>query len=478
MLKLLKDRYFWSVVSLIGIAAILAYPLNDYILNKLPSEMERHDIELLLVVVQNGLLMIAVLIASWQFMFRGGLVAVLTIALVLLPHIITDTIADFRLGHLSVYIIGTITGVVISWFVGYHKQSKEKVELSAKEWERTFDSITDLISIHSRDHHILRANKAFASALNMKKDEVIGRSCCDLFHGTDRPPAFCPHDKTLENKTVNMVEEFEPFLGIWVQIYTSPVINEKGDVIATVHIARDISERKRLLEQLMTQDRLASVGQLVAGIAHEIKNPLTSVIGFSDLLLINKDCKNFAEDLKIINDEAKRTVQIANNLLTFARKQPEGKAEIQINEQIERVIALRAHEQKGNNIRVISHLAADLPVIMANSSQMQQVFFNLVVNAEYAMLGAHNKGALTITTKQAGDIVRVSIADDGSGISPENMRKLFTPFFTTKPAGKGTGLGLSICYGIVTEHGGKLYAESELGKGTTFIIELPVSQRQ
>ncbi len=400
--------------------------------------------------------------------------AVLAIALVLLPHIITDITTDFRVGHLSVYAITTASGIVISWFVGYYKQAGEKVERSAKEWEETFDSITDLISIHSRDHRILRVNKAFVNAFNKTKDEIVGRSCFELFHGTDKPPAFCPHEKTLGKGIAYSTEQFEPLLGIWVQISTSPIFNEQGEIVATVHSTRDISERKKLLEQLMAQDRLASVGQLVAGVAHEIKNPLTGVVGFSDLLLTNKACKDFAEDLKIINDEAKRAVQIVNNLLTFARKQPEGKAEIQINEQIERVIALRAHEQKGNNIHVISRLAPDLPGIMGNSSQMLQVFFNLVVNAEHAMLGAHNKGTLTITTERAGDIVRVSIADDGSGISPENMKKLFIPFFTTKPAGKGTGLGLSICYGIVTEHGGKLYAESEYGKGATFIIELPV----
>lgn len=167
-------------------------------------------------------------------------------------------------------------------------------------------------------------------------------------------------------------------------------------------------------------------------------------------------------------------MQIVNNLLTFARTQPEGIAEIQINEQMNEVLALRAHDHAVRNIHVISRLAPDLPMIMGNSSQMEQVFFNLVVNAEQAMLESHNKGTLTITSERAGDMVRVSIADDGPGISPENMKNLFIPFFTTKPAGKGTGLGLSICHGIITEHGGRIYAESEVGKGATFIVELPV----
>lgn len=180
-------------------------------------------------------------------------------------------------------------------------------------------------------------------------------------------------------------------------------------------------------------------------------------------------------DLKIINDEAQRTAKIVKNLLVFARKQPEGKAAIRINEQIDKVLALRNHEQTVNNIRVNTRFATDLPPVTGNASQLQQVFFNIIVNAEQAMLDAHKKGTLTVTTERAGNVVKIVFADDGPGISPENMKKLFTPFFTTKGIGKGTGLGLSICHGIVTEHGGRIYAESEPGKGARFIMELPIA---
>ena len=228
---------------------------------------------------------------------------------------------------------------------------------------------------------------------------------------------------------------------------------------------------------MMAQDRLASIGQLVAGVAHEINNPLTGVIGFSELLLQRNLPGDIKDDLKIINDEAKRTALIVKNLLTFSRKQPEGKTQVSINEQIRRVLDLRQHEQSVNNIQVAVHFASDLPPIMGNGSQLQQVFFNIVTNAEQAMLGARNRGKLTITTERVGDVVRVSLADDGPGISPENMRRLFTPFFTTKEVGKGTGLGLSICHGIITEHNGKIHAESEQGRGATFTIYLPIEER-
>jgi signal transduction histidine kinase len=229
-------------------------------------------------------------------------------------------------------------------------------------------------------------------------------------------------------------------------------------------------------EQLMAQDRLASIGQLVSGVAHEVNNPLTSVIGFSELLLKSELPDDVKADLKIINDEAMRTSSIVKNLLTFARKQPEGKAPVDLNEQIQRVLDLRDHEQKVNNIQVIRRLASDLPEVTGNASQLQQVFFNIVINAEFFMLQAHQKGNLTVTTERAGDFARISFADDGPGISEENMHSLFSPFFTTKAVGKGTGLGLSICYGIITEHGGRIYAETEPGQGATFIVELPIKE--
>ncbi|MEK7354658.1 MAG: ATP-binding protein, partial [Chloroflexota bacterium] len=162
------------------------------------------------------------------------------------------------------------------------------------------------------------------------------------------------------------------------------------------------------------------------------------------------------------------------NLLTFARQQPQDKRAVDINEPIKTVLQLRDHEQSINNIVVSTHFAPDLPQIVGNSSQLQQVFFNIVTNAEQAMLETHNKGTLTVTTKQIGNLVRASFADDGPGISRENMTRLFSPFFTTKEPGKGTGLGLSICQGIVNEHNGKIWAESEQGKGATFIVELPI----
>ncbi len=356
------------------------------------------------------------------------------------------------------------------------KTIEAKVEQAAKEWSATFDSITDMISIHDKDFRIVRMNKAFAESFKMPPEALIGKHCYEVVHGTSAPIASCPLARTLTTGRTEVAEIFEPLLEIWLQVTTSPMFDEKGEITGAVHTSRDITQSRKIQEKLMAQDRLASIGLLVSGVAHEINNPLTGIIGFSDLLLQKNLPDDTKAELQVINDEAQRTARIVRNLLTFARKQPEGKLTVNLNVQIERVLSLRHHEQEMNNIQSNLDFAPDLPQVTGNASQLQQVFFNIVVNAEQAMFGAHNKGFLTITTERVGDNVRVSFADDGPGITPENMNRLFTPFFTTKEVGKGTGLGLSICHGIITEHGGKIYAESGPGKGATFILELPVGK--
>jgi two-component system NtrC family sensor kinase len=260
---------------------------------------------------------------------------------------------------------------------------------------------------------------------------------------------------------------------IWINT-TATVITHKGKLAALISFA-DITEQKKQREWLTMTDRLASLGELASGTAHELNNPLTSIIGFSQLLLEREVPDDIREDLKLINNEAQRAASVTRNLLTFARKHAPEKQRNQINNIIEDVLKLRAYEHKANNIEVERQLEPDLPEIMVDYFQMQQVFMNIIINAEYFMTKEHNKGTMTITTKKQNDIAMISFTDDGPGIPPENLRRIFDPFFTTKEAGKGTGLGLSICHGIVTEHGGQIYAKSQIGKGTTFFVELPIS---
>jgi len=362
------------------------------------------------------------------------------------------------------------------------RRQAEEALREAKEQAEQYLSIAEvMLATIDTDENITLMNKKGYEILGYKEGELIGKNWFD----TLVPERIRGEIRGIFYKL--MAGDIEP-----VEYYENPLLTRDGEerliafhntvirdpngkIVGALLSAEDITERKRMQEQLMVTDRLASIGQLASGIAHELNNPLTSVIGFSDLLLGKEDLPDdVREDLKIINREAQRTSQVVKNLLTFARKHGQAKQPVSINSLIGQVLEMRAYEQRVNNIEVNTQFAPDLPEIVADSFQLQQVFLNIIINAEYFMIEAHKGGTLTITTQRAGDIIRISFADDGPGIAKENLGHLFDPFFTTKEVGKGTGLGLSICHGIITEHGGRIYAESELGKGATFIIELPI----
>jgi len=372
---------------------------------------------------------------------------------------------------------GKMAGLACFTDITERKRAEEAIRRAAEEWRETFDSITDAISIHDRDFKILRANKAFADIFHKKPSQIIGRHCYEIHKG-NKPHTGCPHKHTLATKEPAAAEFYESNMGKYLLESTSPIFDEKGEVVGTVHITRDITEQKQQSERLMMADRLASIGELAAGTAHELNNPLTSVIGFSQLLMEKDIPDDVREDLKIIYSEAQRAAGVTGNLLAFARKHAPVKQLSQINNIIDDVLKLRAYEQKVNGIKVERQLAPDLPETSVDYFQMQQVFLNIIINAEYFMAAAHNGGTLTITTQKQDSTVMISISDDGPGISKENLRRIFDPFYTSKEAGKGTGLGLSICHGIVTEHGGQIYARSKQGKGATITVELPIDSHR
>jgi PAS domain S-box-containing protein len=255
-----------------------------------------------------------------------------------------------------------------------------------------------------------------------------------------------------------------------------------GQPIGVLAVARDIGERRkaeeekqRVEEQLRLAGRLAAVGELAAGVAHELNNPIAAIQGFAQLLTARNDLdETMKKDLSIIYREAQRAAKITQNLLSFARRHEPEKQLISLNEVIEETLEPRAHQMKVNNIELVVDFAADLPKTMADFFQMQQVFVNIINNAEQAMVEAHGKGRLVVKTQRAGDMIQISFADDGPGISEENIKRIFDPFFTTKEVGKGTGLGLSICYGLLEAHGGRIYVRSKLGEGATFVVEIPI----
>jgi len=217
------------------------------------------------------------------------------------------------------------------------------------------------------------------------------------------------------------------------------------------------------------------VGELAAGVAHELNNPIAAIRGFAQLLNGRKDVDEATKkDLSTIYSEAQRASKITQNLLAFARKHEPEKRLISMNEAVEKTLELRAHQMTMNNIELVLELDAELPLTMADSHQMQQVFLNIINNAEQAMVEAHGKGRLEVKTEKAGGLIRITFSDDGPGIPEENLERIFDPFFTTKEVGKGTGLGLSICYGLVAAHGGHIHVRSNLGGGATFVVEIPL----
>jgi len=245
--------------------------------------------------------------------------------------------------------------------------------------------------------------------------------------------------------------------------------------------ASQVTERKRaeteklqLEQQAQMASCLATVGEMASGIAHEINNPLTAVIGYADLVLERDIPQEVKEDVRIIHNGAKRVADIIKRLLTFARQYQPERTYLDINDIIKTTLEFRAYELETSSIKVITHLAPDLPRTMADAGQLQQVFLNLIINAETEMGPAHGGGKLSVKTETVGSTIRIFFKDDGPGITKENLEKIFNPFFTTREVGKGTGLGLSLCHGIISEHKGRLYAESKPGKGATFIVELPV----
>jgi two-component system NtrC family sensor kinase len=244
---------------------------------------------------------------------------------------------------------------------------------------------------------------------------------------------------------------------------------------------RDQTEERMLQERLLQSEKMASVGQLVSGVAHELNNPLTGVMGFSQLLLSRDLDETARAQVQTIYGEAERAAKIVQNLLSFARRRKPTKEMADVNGLLQRVLELRSYDLAMRNINLDMTLDTRMPRVWADPDQIQQVLFNVIKNAEQAMIDANHGGKLTVITRANGDGIRVTIGDSGPGIPPETARRIFDPFFTTKDAGQGTGLGLTICYSIIDEHGGRIWTENQpptaerpQGGGALFHIDLPV----
>ncbi|MGO9614432.1 MAG: ATP-binding protein [Dissulfurispiraceae bacterium] len=363
----------------------------------------------------------------------------------------------------------------------------EEISKGKKEWEKTFDAITDMVWIEDGKQRILRANCALLSKAGFSAVEVTGKHCRELLDriGIKQSDSLCA--TTLVTKKPSFLELKGAGRSIF-HFWAYPLLDEEDRLYSIVHYLKDVTSQKQLEQQLVRSERLASLGTLVAGIAHEINNPLGIIAGYSEALLDrakekslleNTEFEDFPEYLGTIHNEIFRCKVILRSLLDFARPSGGTFRDLDINELIKEVILLVNHRAKRLNHNIELKLNRDLPKIYADPGSLRQVFMNIIINSIYF---TPSGGSIVIQSEmdksgQDAEIIRVSVSDTGAGIAGEALEKIFDPFFTTKPVGEGTGLGLSICHKIVETHNGTIDVESEVGRGTTFTIGIPARRQ-
>ena len=311
--------------------------------------------------------------------------------------------------------------------------------------------------------------------LGFERAQLLGHALGDLVAPAQRQILHDAFAQTLAGQQVDQIELQllrDERAGRYA-VSLSPMRDEQGNITSVVVLMSDVTDTAVLQAKLMHTEKMAAVGQLVSGVAHEVNNPLTAILGFADLLLENPEMPESArKDLRVILQEAQRTKQIVQNLLSFARQMPPQRRPVQLNAILQRTLQLRSYDLHSHGIAIVEDLDENLPQAVGDAHQLQQVFLNIVNNAYDAVRDVGRSACIAIRTAKNGAFVEVHFRDNGHGISfPE---RIFDPFFTTKEIGKGTGLGLSICYGIVREHGGEIFCHNNRGEpGATFVVRLP-----
>jgi len=361
----------------------------------------------------------------------------------------------------------------------------DKVLKRSEERFRTVleDMDNGYFELDSRGYYTF-VNDAMCKILGLTRAEIVARHFSTFIDPSDEK--FANNSRLMISQVTAQGVTRSGMFGTIVKgdgsrriigISVSPMRDAVGVITGVRGITRDITDRIKMEQQLLIASKLASIGELAAGVAHEINNPLTAIMGFSQLLTEEEGLPyNIKADLEKIYNQSQRAARIVQNLLTFARNYTPQKNTIDLNELIVKTLELRVYEHKVANIEVITELQDSLPGISADEHQIQQVLLNVIINAEQSIATARKTGIIKISTRQIDDKVRITIKDDGPGIPGEILDRLFDPFFTTKDIGQGTGLGLSVCHGIITNHGGRIFAESVPGEGASFIVELPVSK--
>jgi two-component system, NtrC family, sensor kinase len=340
-----------------------------------------------------------------------------------------------------------------------------------RTWQEVVDAISPALCIVDRTGAIRRANRAFADLVNAPPASLIGRPWQAFI-----PPEWSADlQRALDQQGVG--REVELRTGERTYAVTAVPISST-DHSAVILLFDDQTERRRLQDQLIQSEKMSAIGQLIAGIAHDLNNPLASVVGFADFLTeVPNVPSSIREPLAVVRDEAERASSIVRNLLGFARKQDHQRRPTALKPLLDGTFVLLRNQLMAQRVEAQIEIEPDLPMPDVDPNQIQQVFVNLINNAAQAIASTGRPGNILVRARRWLDGVAIEIIDDGPGMSEALAAQVFEPFFTTKAEGEGTGLGLSISQGIVKEHGGRIMLSSEEGRGSTFTVQLPLSTR-
>ena len=363
------------------------------------------------------------------------------------------------------------------------RQMERQLHKEQEFARRLVDSFPDLILVVDATAHYTFVSPRCSEVLGYELAETTNMQLGARTHVEDLPILLALFTDILAGRqafaSLEVRERHK--LGDWrrIRFNFSPLADETGKIEGVVLSGRDVTELKRLEEQLIQAEKLAAMGQMLAGVAHELNNPLTAILGVTELLREGQtDQEATKRQLEITHRQARRAARIVQNLLEFSRPASPQKKPVDLNSIIDRTIQLHEHSLRRNNVEVDFRPQPDLPGVVADANQLIQVFLNLVTNAEQAIREVRESGRIQIRLARTGSRISVTFQDDGVGIRPESVPRLFDPFYTTKRPGGGTGLGLSICLSIVREHGGTIEAEALPAGGSAFTVYLPAAPGQ
>jgi PAS domain S-box-containing protein len=358
---------------------------------------------------------------------------------------------------------------------------KRTMEMRIRQQEqfrqKLLESFPDLILVVDLDERYSFASSRIRDLLGYRPEELVGKKIEDM---QDHSPEFLQlYRDVASGRQLFASSEYGALHrdGSWrtMRASASQLFDTENKLSGVIISVRDITVEKKFEQQIIQSERLAAMGQMIGGFAHELNNPLTAILGMSDLLKEGETNETRNRQLSILHQQARRATEIVQNLMYFSRPPAPGKSQVDLNELVERTLHLHAYSLRKNNITVDFLKEQNLPQVMGDPHQLMQVFLNLLLNAEQAIREARDKGTLRIRLGKTDKNVSVIFQDDGPGIAPDILPNIFDPFYTTKRPGRGTGLGLSICKAVLKEHNGNIEASSAPGGGAVFTVTLPIT---